>query len=57
MAAIAASAPVLIAGVLADLLTVVPVMAGVAGCLAVAAAWNLRAGHRRAASAPRVAGA
>lgn len=55
MSALAASLPVLLAGFLADILTVVPVMAGVAVLIGVAAGWNLRTAHRRGAEERRVA--
>jgi MFS family permease len=57
MAAVTASLPVLLAGFLADILSVVPVMAGVAVLIGAAAVWNLRASHREATRAARVVGA
>jgi hypothetical protein len=56
MAAVTASLPVLVAGFLADILTVVPVMAGVALLLGGAAVWNLRASRREVARAAGLAG-
>jgi MFS family permease len=57
MSALAASLPVLLAGFLADVISVVPVMAGVAAALAIAAGWNLRARHGDTAPEARTVGA
>jgi MFS family permease len=51
MAALVAAGPVLVAGLLADLLTVVPVIAGVSVALALTAFLNQRALNRKAAAA------
>ncbi len=49
MAAVASSLPVLLAGFLADVIGVVPVMAAVAGCIGLAALANMRAPRSGAA--------